>query len=58
VEGQLSVREDVSKHEGAFRSAVEGGDRTLDAVIAPIAEAPQVLEQPSQRRGNILLQPY
>ncbi|MEE7559923.1 methyl-accepting chemotaxis protein, partial [Xanthomonas sp. Kuri4-2] len=41
--GQLSVRADASLHQGDFRRIVEGVNRTLDAVIAPLDEACQVL---------------
>ncbi|HYD41509.1 MAG TPA: methyl-accepting chemotaxis protein [Anaeromyxobacter sp.] len=44
VSGQLGVRADAGRHEGAFRSAVEGVNRALDAVTAPVNDAAQVLE--------------
>ena len=47
--GQLSTRADASKHQGDFRKIVDGVNKTLDAVMAPIAEAARVLEQLSQR---------
>jgi methyl-accepting chemotaxis protein len=43
VEGTLSARIDVSRHQGAFRAAVEGMNRTLDTTLAPVQEAAQVL---------------
>ncbi len=39
VEGKLSTRADVSKHEGDFRKIVGGINRTLDAVVKPLKVA-------------------
>ncbi len=36
VNGELSARADASKHQGDFRSIIEGVNNTLDAVIAPL----------------------
>ncbi len=44
-EGRLSVRADASAHEGAFCDIVEGINKTLDAVIAPVIEASSVLNE-------------
>jgi methyl-accepting chemotaxis protein len=49
VQGELSARADASKHEGAFRSAIEGMNKTLDAVMAPVNEAARALELLAQR---------
>ncbi|MFO0585049.1 MAG: methyl-accepting chemotaxis protein [Anaeromyxobacter sp.] len=49
VEGRLSTRADVSKHEGDFKKVVEGVNQTLDAVIAPVQEATATLEKLAQR---------
>jgi methyl-accepting chemotaxis protein len=49
VAGQLSTRADAAKHQGDFRKIVDGVNRTLDAVLAPIQEAAQVLEGLSRR---------
>ncbi len=49
IEGRLSARADLSRHEGAFRSALDGVNRTLDAVQAPIADAATVLEEIAKR---------
>jgi methyl-accepting chemotaxis protein len=49
IEGRLTARADLSRHEGAFRSALDGVNRTLDSVLAPIAEARTVLEQIAAR---------
>lgn len=45
VEGRLQTRADVSRHQGDFRHIVEGVNKTLDAVIGPVMEATQVLEE-------------
>lgn len=47
--GQLAVRADESKHKGDFRRIVSGMNQTLDATMAPINEASQVLEVLAQR---------
>jgi methyl-accepting chemotaxis protein len=49
VGGKLTARADVTRHQGDFRKIVDGVNRTLDAVLAPIGEAAGVLEQLSRR---------
>jgi len=49
VDGALSTRADASRHQGDFRRVVDGVNRTLDAVIAPVDEAAQVLQRLSDR---------
>jgi methyl-accepting chemotaxis protein len=49
VEGRLSTRADAARHQGDFRRIVEGVNATLDAVIAPVNEATQVLERLAAR---------
>ena len=49
VDGQLAARADASRHQGDFRKVVEGVNRTLDAVEAPLEEAAAVLDRLSQR---------
>jgi methyl-accepting chemotaxis protein len=49
VEGKLTTRADASKHYGDFAKIVRGVNETLDAILAPIDEAAQVLEKLSQR---------
>jgi methyl-accepting chemotaxis protein len=49
VEGKLGTRVDASVHQGDFRRIVEGVDRTLDAVVAPVDQATLVLEQLARR---------
>ena len=48
VQGKLSSRAELSRHEGAFRSTLEGVNRTLDAVIA-INDATRVLGRLAER---------
>jgi len=45
IEGRLSTRADGAKHQGDFRKVVDGVNRTLDALLAPINEAGAVLEK-------------
>jgi methyl-accepting chemotaxis protein len=49
VEGRLDARADLGRHEGAFREALAGVNRILDAVAAPVLEASQVLDRMAQR---------
>jgi methyl-accepting chemotaxis protein len=49
VAGRLATRADATRHQGDFRLVVEGVNRTLDAVIAPINEAAAVLDRLAQR---------
>ncbi len=44
VAGQLDARADLVRHQGDFRTIIEGVNQTLDAVVAPIDEATAVLE--------------
>jgi len=45
VEGKLSTRADASKHGGDYRKIVEGVNETLDAVVTPLHEMGNVLNQ-------------
>ncbi len=49
VEGRLESRADAARHQGDYRKIVEGVNETLDAVVNPIHEAAQVLEQLARR---------
>jgi methyl-accepting chemotaxis protein len=49
IEGQLSKRADADRLQGHFARIVQGVNGTLDAVVAPIQEAAQVLERLAQR---------
>lgn len=51
VDGRLKTRADNAKHQGEYRKIVEGVNRTLDAVIDPINEAAQCLQE--MARGNM-----
>lgn len=48
VSGRLDTRADASRHEGHYRTIVEGVNATLDAVIAPLQESSSVLEAMSK----------
>jgi Methyl-accepting chemotaxis protein len=45
VDGRLSTRADVSKHQGDYRKVVNSVNDTLDAIEAPLTEAKQILEK-------------
>ncbi|HXB98694.1 MAG TPA: methyl-accepting chemotaxis protein, partial [bacterium] len=45
VDGRLDTRADASKHQGEYRSIVQGVNETLDAVLGPINEAAVVLDR-------------
>ncbi|MDD3350703.1 MAG: HAMP domain-containing protein, partial [Eubacteriales bacterium] len=45
VDGDLKNRADVSRHGGEFAKIMDGFNKTLDAVIAPIEEASAVLQE-------------
>jgi len=49
IEGKLEARADASPHEGEFRRAIDGVNRTLDALLSPVQEASQVLEELAKR---------
>jgi methyl-accepting chemotaxis protein len=44
VSGRLSTRADAGRHQGDYRKIIEGVNRTLDLVIAPITETSEVLK--------------
>ena len=48
VQGNLSVRVDVNKHQGEYRKVVQGLNDTLDAVIHPLTTAAQYVDQISK----------
>ena len=45
VEGNLSSRVDACKLPGKYRNVVQGVNKTLDAVIAPVLETGRVLRK-------------
>ncbi len=51
VAGQLASRVDARKHQGEFRSIVQGVNDTLDAVIGPLNVAAEYVDRISN--GNI-----
>jgi methyl-accepting chemotaxis protein len=51
LDGKLSTRADISKHEGDFQKIIDGVNKTLDAVIKPVEEASGCLEQ--MAKGNL-----
>jgi methyl-accepting chemotaxis protein len=51
LEGKLSTRADVSKHNGDFRKIVEGVNDTLDAVVDPLQVAANYVDKIS--KGDI-----
>ncbi|WP_026882768.1 HAMP domain-containing methyl-accepting chemotaxis protein [Clostridium akagii] len=51
IDGKLSTRGDVTKFNGGYKSIVEGLNNILDAVVEPIKEASQVLQEMSN--GNL-----
>ena len=51
VEGKLDTRADATKHQGDFRTIVEGVNDTLDAVIGPLNVAARYVDNIS--KGNI-----
>ena len=51
AEGKLGVRADASRHQGDFRKIVDGVNRTLEAIIAPLkatAESASTLASSSE----------
>lgn len=44
IEGNLSYRNDVSRHNGDFKKVISGINQTLDTLTAPVNEAVSVLE--------------
>jgi methyl-accepting chemotaxis protein len=49
VVGRLDVRAEADRHQGDFQKIVVGVNETLDAMLAPVQEASQVLERLSRR---------
>ncbi|MFN8597027.1 MAG: methyl-accepting chemotaxis protein [Anaerolineae bacterium] len=48
VEGRLSVRADVNRHQGKYRDVIQGFNDTLDAVIGPLNVAAHYVAQISK----------
>ena len=51
IEGRLSTRADISRHQGDFRRIVQGVNETLDAVVMPVNEAASCLQEMAM--GNL-----
>ncbi len=51
VEGKLSTRADMAKHQGDYRKIISGVNETLDAIIKPIQDSAAVLQD--MARGNL-----
>ena len=45
VDGKLSVRADVSKHQGEYRKVIEGINRSLDAFANPLQDVAGILDR-------------
>jgi methyl-accepting chemotaxis protein len=53
INGDLSVRADTTGHEGEYRKIIEGVNGTLDAIIAPVKEAIDVMQEMSKGNLNV-----
>ncbi len=51
IEGSLSNRADTSKHNGEYSRIMNGFNKTLDAITAPVQEAASVLDE--MAKGNL-----
>ncbi len=51
MEGRLSIRGDVNKFQGEYENIIKGFNGTLDAVIEPVNEASEVLQE--MAKGNL-----
>ncbi len=51
VKGELSTRADAERHKGGYKDIVGGVNNLLDAVIQPVNEARDVLEE--MEKGNL-----
>jgi methyl-accepting chemotaxis protein len=56
IEGNLDNRGDASRFPGDYAKVIEGFNKTLDAVIAPIQEASSVLEELSHGNLNVAME--
>jgi methyl-accepting chemotaxis protein len=45
INGDLNEREDEKKFEGGYKEIIQGMNRTMDAVVKPIEEASDVLQE-------------
>ena len=51
INGKLSTRADTAKHQGQYRKVIEGVNSTLDAILQPIGEASDCLQE--MAKGNL-----
>ncbi|MFZ5976003.1 MAG: methyl-accepting chemotaxis protein [Bacillota bacterium] len=54
INGDLSVRGDVDKFEGAYKDIINGMNKTMEAIIQPIVESGEVLKEVAA--GNLTVQ--
>ncbi|MFZ5976001.1 MAG: methyl-accepting chemotaxis protein [Bacillota bacterium] len=54
VNGDLSVRGDVDKFEGAYKDIINGMNKTMEAIIQPIVESSDVLQEVAA--GNLTVE--
>jgi len=52
-EGRVTVRADVSQHQGDFRKVVEGVNATLETIVKPIAAVKEAAELINTAAGEI-----
>lgn len=45
IDGNLNIRGDINKFEGGYRTAVEGFNNALDAVVKPLTDSMNVMEK-------------
>lgn len=55
LEGKLSTRADASKHQGAYKTIVEGIDNTIEAIVTPVAEVIDVMKEMSEGKLDVLI---
>jgi methyl-accepting chemotaxis protein len=48
IDGNLSVRADISRHVGEYRKIINGFNKTIDALLAPVTEGVATLEKMAQ----------
>ncbi|QOX64044.1 HAMP domain-containing protein [Anoxybacterium hadale] len=53
VEGKVSKRGDAGRFDGEYANVIRGINETLDAVMAPVSEASEVLQE--MAKGNLQL---
>ena len=53
AQGELTVRADATKHEGAYRSLVEGINTMLDSTVTPMVESAKALGELANGNLNV-----